>query len=251
VEWVFSTLKSLTTTDENLSKELSKIEEVWDCFAKIVHLFRSTRLLETTEHADLIAFIEDFRELFTRNTTKNPTPEMHSLFSHVEACLKKYGTVGVFAEDYLEFIHALVNRIVAEFQSLDGDHQTKQVLRVLSAESTRAMKHQRREMVKKEEMIAQGKIVKVTRRKRQGMGAHEAFRLDHTLLDASPEATQVLSDKWFEGTAPVSSVFESQQCKTCMDTLNEEAIVPTQLQYLHEIMVHHHVDKRISYKYKN
>jgi hypothetical protein len=65
---------------------------------------------------------------------------MHSLFSHVEDCLKKYGTVGLFAEDYLEVIHALVNLIVAAFQFL---------LRFLSAESNCAMKRQRREMVKK------------------------------------------------------------------------------------------------------
>jgi hypothetical protein len=39
------------------------------------------------------------------------------------------GTVGFFAEDYLEVIHALVNRIVAAFQYLDGDRQTKEVLR--------------------------------------------------------------------------------------------------------------------------
>jgi hypothetical protein len=81
--------------------------------------------------------------------------------------LKKYGTVGLFAEYYLKVIHALVNRIVAAFQSLDEDSQTKQVPRFLSAESTRAIKRQRREMVKKEEMIAQQKIVKVTKRKRQ------------------------------------------------------------------------------------
>jgi hypothetical protein len=29
VEWIFSTLKSLITTDEKLCKELSEIEEVW------------------------------------------------------------------------------------------------------------------------------------------------------------------------------------------------------------------------------
>jgi hypothetical protein len=167
---------------------------------------------------------------------------MHSLFFHV-ACLKK--------EDYLEVIHALVNRIVAAFQSLDGDCQTKQVLHFLSAESTRAIKRQRREMVKKEEMIAQGKIVKVTRRKRQGMGTHEEFRVDHTLLDAIPEETQVLNYKWFEGTAPITCVFESQQCKTYMDTLNEEVIVPTQIQYMHGIMVNHHVDNIISYTFNN
>jgi hypothetical protein len=105
------------------------------------------------------------------------------------------------------------------------------------------MKRQRREMVKKEDMIAEGKIVKVTKIKRQEMGAHEEFRVDHTLLDAIPEATQVLRD--IEGTAPVLFVFEYQQCKTCMDTLNEEVIVPTQLQYLHDIIVHHHVDNVI------
>jgi hypothetical protein len=120
-----------------------------------------------------------------------------------------------------------------------------------SAESTRAMKRQMRELVKKEEMIAQGKKVKVTKRKRQGTDAHEDFRVDQTLLDAIPEETKVLRDKWFEGTAPVSFVFESQQCKTSMDTLNEEVIVPAQLQYLHNIMVHHNVDKRISYTSKN
>jgi hypothetical protein len=58
VEWVLS-------TDENLSKELSEIEEVWDCFAKIVPLLHSTRLLEIPEFADLIAYIEAFGELFT------------------------------------------------------------------------------------------------------------------------------------------------------------------------------------------
>jgi hypothetical protein len=63
--------------------------------------------------------------------------------------LKKYGTVCLSAEDSPEVIHALVNSIVAAFQSLDGDRQTKQVLRFLSAESTFAMKRQRREMVKK------------------------------------------------------------------------------------------------------
>jgi hypothetical protein len=50
-------------------------------------------------------------------------------------------------------------------------------------------------------MIAQGKKVKVTKRKRHGKGAHEEFRFDHTILDAIPEATQVLCDKWFEGAA--------------------------------------------------
>jgi hypothetical protein len=136
VEWVFSTLKSLTTTDETLSKELSEIEEVWDCFSTSVPILRSTRLLNITESVDMNTYIKDFGELFTKNTTKNPTPKMQSLFCHVEACLKKYGTVGLFAEYSLEVNNALVNRIVAVFQSLDGGRQTKQVLHFFSSHET-------------------------------------------------------------------------------------------------------------------
>jgi hypothetical protein len=70
VEWFFSTLKLLTTTDEKLSKQFSEIEDVWDCFAKICPLLRSTILLEITERADLITYIEDFGELFTKKHHK-------------------------------------------------------------------------------------------------------------------------------------------------------------------------------------
>jgi hypothetical protein len=50
---------------------------------------------------------------------------------------------------------------------------------------------------KKEEMISQGKTGKFTKRKRQGTGAYEEFRVDNTLLDTIPEATQVLRDNFF------------------------------------------------------
>jgi hypothetical protein len=69
---------------------------VWDCFAKIYPLLRSTRLLEITERADLITYITNFGELLAKNTTKNPTPRMHPLFC----------TVGLFSEYSLEVIHA-------------------------------------------------------------------------------------------------------------------------------------------------
>jgi hypothetical protein len=67
VEWVFSTSKSFTITDEKLSKELSEIEEVWDCLAKIVPLLSSTRLLEMMERADLII---EYLRLLTINLGK-------------------------------------------------------------------------------------------------------------------------------------------------------------------------------------
>jgi hypothetical protein len=44
-------------------------------------------------------------------------------------------------------------------------------------------------------MIAQGKIFKVAKRKRQGTGDHEEFIVDHTLLYAIPEAINGLREK--------------------------------------------------------
>jgi hypothetical protein len=165
VEWILSTLKSLPTTSSALYEKLSKIEEVWYCFARIVLLIRSTILLEVTERVDLLAYIKEFGEFFSNNTTKNPTPKMYTLFTHCEYYLKTYGTIGLFAEDALEVIHALVNKILRAFQSLDGDRQTKQVLRFLSVESDRAMPRQRKEIQKNEEKIAQGKKTKEPKRK--------------------------------------------------------------------------------------
>jgi hypothetical protein len=37
----------------------------------------------------MIAYIKESGELFTKNTTQNPATKIHSLVSHVEACLKK------------------------------------------------------------------------------------------------------------------------------------------------------------------
>jgi hypothetical protein len=160
VEWIFSTLKSFPTSSSALSKEISKIEEVWDLFARNVPLIRSTILLEVTYRVDLLAYIKEFGELFTNNTTNNPMPKMHALFSHCEYYLKIYGTIGLFAEDALEVIHAFVNRVFGAFQSLDGYIQTKQLLQFLWSESDRAMKRQQKEIQKKDDKLAQGKQTK-------------------------------------------------------------------------------------------
>jgi hypothetical protein len=66
-------------------------------------------------------------------------------------------------------------------------------------------------------MISHDKTVKVTKRKWQGSGAHEEFIFYHNLLDAIPDATRVLRDIFLR---------ELPQF-----TLNEEVIVPNQLQY--------------------
>jgi hypothetical protein len=88
---------------------------------------------------DLLVYIKEFGELFTKNTTKNGSPRMHALFAHCEYYLKTYEMIGLFSGDALKVIHSLVNRIGGAFQLVEGDSQTKQVLRLSSAESDHAM----------------------------------------------------------------------------------------------------------------
>jgi hypothetical protein len=82
--------------------------------------------MEITERSDLRTYSEAFRKLFTKK--HQGSDSQYALFVDGKACFKKYGTIGLFAEDSLEVIQALVNCIVAASQSLDGDRQKKQVL---------------------------------------------------------------------------------------------------------------------------
>jgi hypothetical protein len=83
------------------------------------------------------------------------------------------------------------------------------------------------------------------------MGIHEDIAFDNTLLGAILLATSFLCDNWFEGIAPCLFVFEAQQCETCIGTMNEEVTVPKQLQQLHDILVHYHLNIRTNYTSNN
>jgi hypothetical protein len=123
VERIFLLLSSLPSKNSEFSDKLKLTKVVWDAFAIVVPLLRSTILLEPTESTYLLAYIKEFGELFQKNTTKNPTPNMHSIVAHMAAPLEKYGTVDLFAEDSLVVINSLVNCVIAAFQSLDGERQ--------------------------------------------------------------------------------------------------------------------------------
>jgi hypothetical protein len=79
------------------------------------------------------------------------------------------------------------NAIVRDEVMMRVTSQVLQVLRFLSAESDRAMKQQRKEMIKKEEKIAKGKEVKEYKRTWQGTGERDEIAFDNTIMDAIPE----------------------------------------------------------------
>jgi hypothetical protein len=84
-----------------------------------------------------------------------------------------------------------------------------------------------------------------------GTGVRKELNFDNTLLYAIPDATKIIRENWFEGTAPPLFVLVAQYCKACMDTLNEDVMVRKKLPYLHDILLHHQVDDKISYTSQN
>lgn len=53
--------------------------------------------------------------------------------------LKLYGTIGFFAEDSMESIHAIVNALANQFAALDKSRRCTQVLRVLASRKMSSM----------------------------------------------------------------------------------------------------------------
>jgi hypothetical protein len=58
---------------------------------------------------------------------------MHLLFSYLQHCIEKYYTVGLFSEDSMESIHAVLNRLDPVYASLDSEKKAKAILQSLTA----------------------------------------------------------------------------------------------------------------------
>jgi hypothetical protein len=52
---------------------------------------------------------KEFGEIFIKNTTTNPTPQMHSLFAR---CDYSYGLVGLLTKESLKVIHAMYSTYI-------------------------------------------------------------------------------------------------------------------------------------------
>ena len=42
--------------------------------------------------------------------------------------LARYGTIGLFAEDAMEYIHAIVNLLARQYAALDGERWATQII---------------------------------------------------------------------------------------------------------------------------
>jgi hypothetical protein len=98
-------------------------------------LLRSKRKFATQQQQDLINDTREFAEQYKEKSNCNVTYKMHLLFAHLQHHIEKYQTVGIFSEDSMESIHAIVNRLDRVYASLDSEWKTKAILQSLHTEA--------------------------------------------------------------------------------------------------------------------
>ena len=133
---------SIDETDKAAKEKLEDIaarhENIFTHFARIVPSFRSIRLLDEDAREELLEAIKQFWEAYIACSTGSVTIKMHFLVHHTELMLNLFGTIGFFAEDSMESIHAIVNRLAIRFAAIDKRGRCIQVLRVLAARKTQS-----------------------------------------------------------------------------------------------------------------
>ena len=100
-----------TTLKQYLHSIADKHEKVWSAWAGIAPVLRSTRLLKKSERANLLEDIEEFVKLYLQETDGSIILKLHHLAPHAKSLLDELGTLGFFAEDSMESIHAIINTL--------------------------------------------------------------------------------------------------------------------------------------------
>jgi hypothetical protein len=115
---------------------------------------------------------------------------MHLLFAHLQHHIDKYHAIGLFSEDSMKSIHAIINRLDHVYASLDSEWKPKAILKLLTARKMWTLAKQNelvmKNLIKEEDLIMKRKC-------RQGIAKDSMTRVPFigvTMLLA-PDATQV------------------------------------------------------------
>lgn len=118
--------------DSEVEKCLARHKTCMEAFADAVPLLRSSRLLSEDDRNALLKNVDEFKKAYEAHDA-SITVKLHQLFAHLITLLTKYGSVGLFGEDVIESLHAVVNSLGRTYSALDGRRRVIQVMRSLVA----------------------------------------------------------------------------------------------------------------------
>jgi hypothetical protein len=145
-----------TQCESEIGEICSRYEDIFGAFSEIIPLLRSSRLLSPLERSSLLSSIAAFYDAYVQKCKGTITIKMHHLVHHLKEVLANYGTIGLFTEDAMESIHAIVNELARRYSSLDYTRRAKQTVRVLAS--------------RKKNNVTQRKVKKEKAEKKGGCG---------------------------------------------------------------------------------
>jgi hypothetical protein len=126
------------TVETKVNDIADKYEEVFQAWAEVLPLFRSTKLLPEVDRELLNTNIELFIEAYLEKTQGSITVKIHHLMEHTKRLISTTGTVGFWSEDPVESIHAVFNILGRRYASLDRTKRTEQIHRALQQKKVSA-----------------------------------------------------------------------------------------------------------------
>jgi hypothetical protein len=203
---------------------------IWINLANLLPSFRSVRKLSQEEKDDLLDDIQTYWDSYIDNCSGSITTKVHLLKEHVKRLLEFYGTVGLFAEDAMESIHAIINGLARRYCALDKKRRTTQIVRGVEG---------RKRMSVAKEMMKPA----LKRSRRQGV-VRDVGATTPEIADDNYDvevANAVLFLEPFE-TAEAEDTFHGLEtkvthCQKCRD-VGTDMLVPDLLLPLHCLIVH-------------
>ena len=237
-------------TQQNVKGIAERHEKVFGSFAAVLPLFRKTGLLSDTEQQKLIVNIEKFWEAYIKHSNGSVTLKIHQMVSHTQEWLKIYGTVGLFTEDSVESIHAIVNALARRYASLDKERKATQIMRAI--ESRKMMSNAEEEKSTKKRKRRQGRT--------DGTAPEEAVAnvAQAALTESIVGAATLFLDQWSQNendtgleeteTEDYFPPFELKNCSCCRDFADEDNFLPDLLLPLHTALCHTAIGAKFSSK---
>ena len=235
----------------------TRYDKILGAFSRIAPSFRAARLLSMPERASLVADVKEFWEEYILHSNGSVTIKIHMLVHHFLEMMDRYGTIGLFAEDGMESIHALVNTLARQYASLDPTRRVTQIVRQAAGRKRTTTKKETETMEQKGEQ-------KKKRQRTQGERKVSVAVVNNGHTDPVKLATEEALNAFFS-VAPhfrnqrdeeqdedqiTFPTFELVACEKCRSLTLEDTLVPGLLLKLHCLIAHAEVDDRIA-KSKN
>lgn len=233
------------TATEEIRAQHQKHKKCWEIFSEIAPLLRTTRKLTSEEEKQLLdladAFLSAYEALGISITIK-----AHMLV-HLLLFLKEYGPPGLFAEDSIESLHAVVNELGRSYAALDHAKKIKQTLLALKGKKMISNNDEKKMAAASE---AKGSATGTSSRKRkakQGSGKSDGSSLSEATAKEIAEHTSLLTrdvnaendDNEEANTGPRRNLpIDLYQCQHCSDHLEDDVLVPTCFENLHVLLFH-------------